>query len=183
MKPARGPSPWKATTAPPGTPFGATRDERQEWIRLEPDRELLPDAGDLYVLLEWWDGTLPAIAGLVMKTAVTRSGGWAELSASALRRWRIGEAVQTAIDFSRAPFGWDDYTEILERPFVKRLRQMQPGDRVVVDEEFLEEIRTLYYIAIDTRFTRAVSLVAEWTGRPISTVSGWIRRAEKARRD
>lgn len=180
---SKGPSPWKAAAAPPGAPFGAKTEEYQEWILLEPNLEVLPDAGQLYVLFEWWDGTLPFIKGLVMETAKTRSGLWAELSASALRSWRIGEAVQTAIDFSRAPFGWDDHTDILERPFVKRLRQMQLGERVVVDAEFLEEIRTLYYIAIETRLPRAVSLVAEWTGRPISTVSGWIRRAEKAHRD
>lgn len=176
-----GPSPWKATAAPPGTPFGAKTEEQQEWVLLQPDREVLPDAGHLYVLFEWVDGTLPFMKGLVMETALTQSG-WADLSASALRRWRIGEAVQVAIDFSRAPYGWDDFTEILERPLVAWLRQMPSGGRVVVDDEFLREIWYLYGIATEIRFTRAVALVAEWTGRPISTVSGWIRRAEKAHR-
>lgn len=158
---------WRATDAGPGNPPGAQPGET--WVRVTAGRGAA-DPGDVFIRVAT-EGGLRA-DGLV----ILGRPGAASMKSSALRDWRLGEAITAALDHVRAanPPSFADWVAV---ETAKALKERPKAGRVVVNDDFLTRVGLVYEFARLVEPDRPVVWVAEWAGRPVATVSRWISRA------
>lgn len=155
--------------AGPAAPLDAARLGPGDWVELRC-RQVIPFKVFVRVRVD-------AVEGVVADGLTVLGDKGHAVTASALRQHRFGEALaEAAIGYARH-LGTTGLFAALE---VEAVTSPPPPGRVVVDDKFLAKVSAAYAVGRKLAPDRPIVWVAEWAGRPVSTVSRWLSRARSA---